>query len=53
MNHKKTKIDSDKESENEIHNAGEDITGVSGVTTECDNLQNFSEIAELIFGLLK
>lgn len=33
--------------------AGEDITGVSRLTTECDNLQNVSERTELIFGLLK
>ena len=46
-------IDSDKKSENETHSAGEDITGVSRLTTECDNLQNVSERTELIFGLLK
>lgn len=33
-------IDSDKKSENETYSsAGEDITGVSRLTTECDNLQ--------------
>ena len=46
-------VDSDKKSENETHRAGEDITGVSGLTNECDNLQNVSEITELIFGLPK
>ena len=64
--------DSDTESENETHGAGEcsfvsteerlednisqkseDITGVSSVTVECDNLQSDSEITELIFGQLK
>ena len=37
-------IDSDMEHENETHSAGEDFTGVSGVTIECDNLKNVSEI---------
>ena len=37
-------IDSDMEHENETHGAGEDLTGVSGVTTECNNLQSVSEI---------
>lgn len=46
-------IDSDKKSENETHSAGEDIIGVSRLTTECDSLQNVSERTELIFGLLK
>ena len=46
-------VDSDKKSENETHRAREDITGVSGLTNECDNLQNVSEITELIFGLPK
>ena len=57
MKNRKTKttlvVDSDKKSENETHRAGEDITGVSGLTNECDNLQNVSEITELIFGLPK
>ena len=35
--------DSDTESENETHGAGEDFTGVSGVTIECNNLQSVSE----------
>ena len=39
-------IDSDAESENETHGAGENFTGV---TVECDNLQNVSEITELMF----
>ena len=38
------------ESENETHGAGEDFTGVSGVTIECNNLQSVSEITELIYG---
>ena len=50
--------DSDTESENETHGAGEcsfvsteeRIEGVSGVTVECDNLQSDSEMSELIFG---
>ena len=46
-NKKKTLvIDSDAESENETHGAGENFTGV---TVECDNLQNVSEITELMF----
>ena len=43
-------IDSDMESENEARGAGEDFTGVSGVTIECNNLQSVSEATELIFG---
>ena len=43
---KTSMIDSDAESENETHGAGENFTGV---TIECDNLQNVSEITELIF----
>ena len=39
-------IDSDAESENETHGAGENFTGV---TVECDNLQNVSEITQLMF----
>ena len=35
---------------NETHGAGEDLTGVSGVTIECNNLQSVSEITELIYG---
>ena len=38
------------ESENETHGAGEDFTGASGVTIECNNLQSVSEVTELIFG---
>ena len=41
-------IDSDAESENETHGAGEDFTGVSGVTIECNNPQSVSEMIELI-----
>ena len=37
-------IDSDMEHENETRSAGEDFTGVSGVTIECHNLKNVSEI---------
>ena len=37
------------ESENETHGAGEDFTGVSGVTIECNNLQSVSEMMELSF----
>ena len=37
-------IDSDMEHENETHGAGEDFTGVSGVTIERNNLQSVSEI---------
>ena len=37
-------IDSDMKSENETHGAGEDFTGVSGVTIERNNLQSVSEI---------
>ena len=48
--HKMLVIDSDTESENEIHSAGEDHTGASGVTVECNNLQNDNEITELVFG---
>ena len=40
---------SDTESENETHGAGEDFTGVSGVTIECKNPQSVSEVTELIF----
>ena len=42
-------IDSYMESENETHGAGEDFTGVSGVTIECKNPQSVSEVTELIF----
>ena len=42
-------IDSYMESENETHGAGEDFTGVSGVTIECKNPQSASEVTELIF----
>ena len=38
------------ESKNETHGAGEDFTGVSGITIECNNLQSVSEVTELIFG---
>ena len=41
------------ESENESHGSGEDFTGVSGVTIECNNPQSISEITELIFALPK
>ena len=44
--------DSDTESENETHGAGEDFTGVSGVTIECNNPHSVSEIA-INFGLVK
>jgi len=37
------------ESENESHGSGEDFTGVSGVTIECNNPQSVSEITKLIF----
>ena len=62
-------IDSDPESKNETHGAGEcsctsiqeltedniswkseDFTGLSDVTTECNNLQSVSERKELIWG---
>ena len=46
-------IDSDTKSANETHGAGEDLTGVSGVTIECNNLQSVSEITELIYGWTK
>ena len=39
-------IDSDAESENETHGAGENFTGV---TIEYDNLQSVTEITELTF----
>ena len=61
-------IDSDTESNNEIHGAGgrsfasteqwtadnisqklEDLTGMSGVTTECNSPRNVSKITKLIF----
>ena len=42
-------IDSYMESENETPGAGEDFTGVSGVTTECKTPQSVSEVTELIF----
>ena len=61
-------IDSDTESENKTHGAGEcsfattkewtedniswkleDFTGVSGLTTECNNLQSVSEIITITF----
>ena len=37
---KALEIHFDKESENETHGAGEDFTGVSGVTVEWNNPQN-------------
>ena len=50
---KKTKktlaIDSDTESENKAHMTREDLTGESGVTIDCNNLQSVSKIAEWIF----
>ena len=42
---KKTLVsESNMEQENETHGAGEDFTGVSGVTIERNNLQSVSEI---------
>ena len=41
---KNIKIGSERERENETHGAGEDFTGVSGVTIERNNLQSVSEI---------
>ena len=50
---KKTKktlaIDSDTESENKAHVTREHLTGESGVTIDCNNLQSVSKIAEWIF----
>ena len=37
------------ESENESHGSGEDFTGISGVTIECNNPQSVHEITESIF----
>ena len=45
---KSLRIDSEKESENEIQGAGEDFTGVWGVPIECNNLQSVSDITDFL-----
>ena len=46
-------VSTEERIEDNISQKSEDITGVSSVTVECDNLQSDSEITELIFGQLK
>ena len=43
-------VDSDMESQHGTYSAGEDFTGVSGITIKCNKPQSISEITELIFG---
>ena len=43
-------VSTEERIEDNISQKSEDITGVSGVTVEFDNLKSDSEITELIFG---
>ena len=43
-------IDSDTESENETHGAGEDFRGVLGISIECNKLQSISDTTEFSCG---